>query len=157
MKPTSRRPALPPLPAVPESCTNGRGTKRDWASVTGHASLSCTTSHPAISVFGRAFSALQRITKSARRTYDRAESLVAAVDRNSEWNTGIPLVVASHWEVDSTATAKLMSQFHKLRKADGLSSIGALRRAQLDMLEHPRYRDPFFWAPFITYGAYVSY
>ena len=23
--------------------------------------------------------------------------------------------------------------------------------------EHPRYRDPFFWAPFITYGAYVSY
>jgi CHAT domain-containing protein len=70
---------------------------------------------------------------------------------------GIPLVVASQWEVDSTATAELMVRFHKFRKADGLSTTRALRRAQLSMLEHPRYRDPFYWAPFIAYGAYVDY
>ncbi|MDM7921384.1 MAG: CHAT domain-containing protein, partial [Pyrinomonadaceae bacterium] len=68
---------------------------------------------------------------------------------------GVPLVVASHWAVDSEATAELMSQFHKFRKSDGLSSVRALRRAQLSMLEspNPRYREPFYWAPFIAYGA----
>lgn len=68
---------------------------------------------------------------------------------------GIPLVVASHWEVDSEATAELMTNFHKLRKSNGLSSVRALRMAQLSMLESPdpRFREPFYWAPFIAYGA----
>jgi CHAT domain-containing protein/tetratricopeptide (TPR) repeat protein len=69
---------------------------------------------------------------------------------------GVPLVVATHWEVDSEATAEVMTQFHKFRKSDGLSSVSALRRAQLSMLEspNPRYREPFYWAPFIAYGAF---
>lgn len=68
---------------------------------------------------------------------------------------GIPMVIASHWDVDSEATAELMTNFHKLRKSNGLSSVRALRAAQLSMLESPdpRLREPFYWAPFITYGA----
>lgn len=70
-------------------------------------------------------------------------------------STGVPQVIASHWEVDSDATADLMTNFHDLRKSNGLSSAHALRMAQLSMLEGPntQYRDPFYWAPFIVYGG----
>ena len=70
-------------------------------------------------------------------------------------SAGVPQVIASHWEVDSEATAELMANFHKLRKSNGLSSVRALRKAQLSMLDGPntQYRDPFYWAPFIAYGG----
>lgn len=73
--------------------------------------------------------------------------------------TGVPLVVASQWDVDSSAAAELMIRFHRYRKADGLSTVGALRRAQLDMAEgnNGLYRDPYYWAAFETIGGYAEF
>ncbi|MET0626081.1 MAG: CHAT domain-containing protein [Pyrinomonadaceae bacterium] len=71
--------------------------------------------------------------------------------------TGIPLVVASQWAVDSEATAELMLKFHRYRRGEArrLPTVAALRRAQLDMLGEPGglYADPYYWAAFLPVGG----
>lgn len=71
----------------------------------------------------------------------------------------VPLVIGSQWAVDSEATAELMIKFHHYRKQRGLSSIAALRRAQIDLLtdEKSHFRQPFYWAGFLPIGGYVNY
>jgi CHAT domain-containing protein len=72
---------------------------------------------------------------------------------------GVPLVVASQWPVDTKATTEIMIRFHRYRKTGNLSTVDALRRAQLDMLEGDSslYRDPYYWAGFVTFGGYAQF
>ena len=72
---------------------------------------------------------------------------------------GVPLVIVSFWPVDSDATAELMVNFHKHRKQEKLSSVEALRRAQLEMLNSPneRFHAPFFWGAFASIGGFTSF
>ncbi len=72
---------------------------------------------------------------------------------------GSPLVVASQWAVETKSTAELMLKFHRYRKAPGVSSIAALRQAQLEMLSDQSgvYRDPYYWAAFIPVGGYTDF
>jgi CHAT domain-containing protein len=72
---------------------------------------------------------------------------------------GVPLVVASLWPVDSNATAELMISFHKNRKSSSLSTAEALSLAQREMLGNPQsqYRQPYYWASFITIGGYARF
>ena len=71
----------------------------------------------------------------------------------------IPLVVASLWSVNSEPTKDLMITFHKYRKEAGLSTVEALRQAQLDMLTGSNKTDrlPYHWAAFITIGGYARF
>jgi CHAT domain-containing protein len=73
--------------------------------------------------------------------------------------TGVPLVVASQWLVDSSATAELMIKFHEYRKLGGLTTVAALRRAQLDLLSGPseRFREPYYWAAFLAVGGHAEF
>ncbi len=70
---------------------------------------------------------------------------------------GVPLSVVSQWEVDSTATAKLMVDFHRFRKEKNYSTAEALRQAQIDMLRSEQYQAPYFWAAFINLGGYSKF
>ena len=70
---------------------------------------------------------------------------------------GVPLVVASQWSVDSAATAELMSDFHRRRKTENLSTVEALRQSQIAMLKNEKYRQPYYWAAFITLGGYSKF
>jgi CHAT domain-containing protein/cytochrome c-type biogenesis protein CcmH/NrfG len=72
---------------------------------------------------------------------------------------GVPLIIASMWMVDSDSTARLMINFHRHRKVDGLSSIEALRKAQLEMLNEPggQFQQPCHWASFIITGGYTTF
>jgi len=72
---------------------------------------------------------------------------------------GVPLVIVSFWPVDSDPTAELMITFHKHRTQDKLSSVEALRRAQLEMLKSPneRFQAPFFWGAFASVGGFTSF
>jgi CHAT domain-containing protein/Tfp pilus assembly protein PilF len=72
---------------------------------------------------------------------------------------GVPLVVASLSPVDSNATAELMISFHKNRKSGGLSTAEALSLAQREMIGNPQnpYRQPYYWAPFVTIGGYARF
>jgi CHAT domain-containing protein len=72
--------------------------------------------------------------------------------------SGVPLVIASLWPVDSEATAELMVNFHKYRKLENCSTAEALRRAQLEMSGSPgRFNQPGYWASFIAIGGYADY
>lgn len=68
---------------------------------------------------------------------------------------GTPSVIASLWSVDDLSTKELMAVFYEdyLGNANP-SKIAALRKAQLSLLENPRYRHPMFWAPFILVGVW---
>jgi CHAT domain-containing protein len=72
---------------------------------------------------------------------------------------GVPVVVASLWAVNSTATAELMIGFHKNRKSNGLSTAEALALAQREILgrQEGRYRHPYYWAAFVTVGGYARF
>jgi CHAT domain-containing protein len=72
---------------------------------------------------------------------------------------GAPLVVASLWPIDSTATAALMVNFHNYRKRAGLPTAAALRQAQLEMLDgdERRLRQPYYWASFVVIGGHTSF
>jgi CHAT domain-containing protein/tetratricopeptide (TPR) repeat protein len=74
-------------------------------------------------------------------------------------SAGAPLVVASLWKVDSAATANLMIAFHRYRTKGGLTSVDALRRAQLDMIrgQDEGHQNPFCWAAFAAYGGYAGF
>ncbi len=73
--------------------------------------------------------------------------------------TGTPLVIASQWSVDSKATAELMIKFHRYRKQQNLTTVMALREAQLDLLSQAEtnYSQPFYWAAFLSIGGFAAY
>lgn len=65
----------------------------------------------------------------------------------------VPTVVASLWSVDSRATAELMIQFHRERKANNIGAGDALQAAQIRMIRSADYQHPYYWAPFVSVGA----
>lgn len=72
---------------------------------------------------------------------------------------GVPLIVATQWEIDSEPTLSLMTAFHRYRQLEKIATVQALHRAQFDMLYGPdeRYRAPYYWAGFVLIGGYASY
>lgn len=73
--------------------------------------------------------------------------------------SGVPLVVASLWPVESEATADLMISFHRYRKQQHVSTVEALRRAQLEILHNQQPRSPVDhgWAAFVAIGGYATF
>jgi CHAT domain-containing protein len=73
--------------------------------------------------------------------------------------TGVPLVIASLWPVDSETTADLMISFHKFRTEQKLPTVEALRSAQLAYLHNSQHDSErsFSWAAFTTIGGYAVF
>ena len=66
---------------------------------------------------------------------------------------GARSLVASHWQVPSAATTRLMSGLFQTLGADGeLAADEALRRAQLRMIDDAKAAHPFFWGAFVILG-----
>lgn len=68
-------------------------------------------------------------------------------------------VIASYWKVDDSATAILMSIYYKhivdsIQKANILDRGGALREAQLTLLNNPDTVSPYYWAAFTLFGDF---
>lgn len=66
--------------------------------------------------------------------------------------SGARSLVVSLWQVPDRATAELMSQFYKFMINEGLRPAAALRKAQNAIASERRWRDPYFWAPFVLLG-----
>jgi CHAT domain-containing protein len=66
---------------------------------------------------------------------------------------GAPTVVASLWSVSDEATRDTMIVFYR-ELAAGQQKAEAMRRAQLAVKNDPRYRHPFYWAPFVVLGEW---
>jgi len=67
---------------------------------------------------------------------------------------GAPRIIASLWRIPDSATAELMMRFYRGLLRDNLAPAAALRRAQLELANHPRYRDPYYWAGFVLEGEW---
>ena len=65
---------------------------------------------------------------------------------------GAKRVVVSLWSVDEEATAALMSYFYKGIFQDKLPPSQALRNAQLQIRQEPRWQNPYYWAGFTLQG-----
>jgi CHAT domain-containing protein len=65
---------------------------------------------------------------------------------------GAPRVIASFWRVNDMATAELMKHFYRGVLVDGLPAAAALRAAQHQVAAIPRWRSPYYWAPFVLHG-----
>jgi len=74
-------------------------------------------------------------------------------------SAGVPLVVASLWPVETSATEMLMVSFHSHRRQKGLSTVEALTKAQRDMVHGPaeNLRRPYYWAAFTVTGGYAEF
>ncbi len=60
--------------------------------------------------------------------------------------------IASLWSVSDEATQDLMVNLYKNLATKNLSKGEALRQAQQTLLQNPKYRSPYFWAPFVLVG-----
>ena len=65
---------------------------------------------------------------------------------------GARRVVASLWKVDDEATAELMKIFYRSLLREGMPASRALRAAQLEMQQQPRWRSPYYWGAFTLQG-----
>lgn len=65
---------------------------------------------------------------------------------------GARATVVSQWMVEASSTTRLMTSFHRrLVRGEGVTAEH-LRQATLELLQDPRYRHPFYWAPFVLVG-----
>jgi CHAT domain-containing protein len=68
--------------------------------------------------------------------------------------SGARSTLATLWSVQDQSTADLMTNFYKALQP-GVSKAKALRQAQLSLLKSPRYRHPYYWAPFVLVGNWL--
>jgi len=70
------------------------------------------------------------------------------------FNAGARAVLASHWEVPSTATAALMTGVFQRFGRDGNRGLAeALRQSQLELIRDPKTAHPYYWAAFTLIGV----
>ncbi|MGB3507964.1 MAG: CHAT domain-containing tetratricopeptide repeat protein [Microcoleaceae cyanobacterium] len=67
---------------------------------------------------------------------------------------GAPRVVVSLWKVNDEATAKLMSLFYEKMLVEKMKPVEALRAAQIEMLNSPKWQDAEYWAAFTLQGEW---
>ena len=82
----------------------------------------------------------------------RGEGLVGMV--RGFMYAGAKRVVASYWKVDDEATGQLMGRFYMELLKQNRTPAAALRQAQLAMMQHDRWRPPFYWAAFALQGEW---
>ncbi len=108
-------------------------------------------------IYEMKFTHTRLVVLSACQTgIERAYRGEGAIGLARPFITSVPVVVASLWPVASDATADLMISFHKHRKQDHVSTVEALRLAQLEMLSHQQPQN-YGWAAFVTIGGYAEF
>lgn len=68
---------------------------------------------------------------------------------------GARSALATLWFIDDAATSSLVSEFYQQLQREHISKAKALQKAQLHLLDRPRYRHPAFWAPFLLVGNWL--
>jgi tetratricopeptide (TPR) repeat protein len=66
-------------------------------------------------------------------------------------SVGVPDVVSTRWQIDSSSALPIMDSFYK-GLAAGQTVPQALTSARLDLMRNPRYRHPYYWAAWYTSG-----
>ena len=69
--------------------------------------------------------------------------------------SGARSTLATLWSVRDLPTALLMTRFYEYLQQQGMTKAEALRKAQLDLINHPDFNEPIFWAPFVLVGNWL--
>lgn len=69
--------------------------------------------------------------------------------------SGARSTLATLWPVDDKSTSSFMVEFYKQLAQSRVTKAEALRRAQLALLKQPRFKHPFYWAPFVLVGNWL--
>jgi CHAT domain-containing protein/Tfp pilus assembly protein PilF len=67
---------------------------------------------------------------------------------------GAKRIVASLWKVDDAATAEFMKRFYQNLLQKKLTAVAALKQAQTEMMQIPRFKSAYFWAGFTLQGEW---
>jgi CHAT domain-containing protein len=68
---------------------------------------------------------------------------------------GARSAIATLWRVQDEAAAVLVVEFYRQLHDASVSRAVALQRAQVHLLQDPRYQHPFFWAPFLLLNSWL--
>ncbi|MBH8567014.1 CHAT domain-containing protein [Nostoc sp. CENA67] len=69
--------------------------------------------------------------------------------------SGARSTLATLWSVQDESTVELMNKFYSELNQPGVTKAVALRTAQLFLLRSPKYRHPYYWAPFVLVGNWL--
>lgn len=72
------------------------------------------------------------------------------------FHAGAEGLAVSLWRVRDRATSELMERFYRALLDDGLPPAAALAAAQRSVARERRWRDPYYWAPFVFQGDWRS-
>ena len=70
--------------------------------------------------------------------------------------SGARSVVGSIWPVESTGTMELMSSVFKYLVHDHRPIVNSLQAAQIELINNPMYRHPYYWSGFLVTGNLSS-
>ena len=68
---------------------------------------------------------------------------------------GARSALATLWHIDDPASALLVAEFYRQLHDPSVSRAIALQRAQLQLLNNPRYRHPGYWSPFLLINNWL--
>jgi CHAT domain-containing protein len=68
---------------------------------------------------------------------------------------GARSALATLWRVNDPAASLLTVEFYRQLQEPTASRASALQRAQLHLLENPRYQHPGYWAPFLLLNNWL--
>ena len=68
---------------------------------------------------------------------------------------GARSAVATLWHINDRASAELMGEFYRQLQEPSTSRARALNRAQLKLLNDPRYEHPGYWSPFLLINNWL--
>jgi CHAT domain-containing protein/Tfp pilus assembly protein PilF len=67
---------------------------------------------------------------------------------------GAKSVLVSQWKVNDESTAELMSLFYTKLLKEKMPPAAALRAAQLELRQNPKWQSPYYWAAFTLQGEW---
>jgi CHAT domain-containing protein len=69
--------------------------------------------------------------------------------------SGARSTLATLWAVNDESTAAFMAEFYTVLAQQQVNKAESLRQAQLMLLKNPKYRHPYYWAPFVLIGNWL--
>lgn len=69
--------------------------------------------------------------------------------------SGARSTLATLWTVNDESTAKLMTEFYQVLIQADTTKAQSLRQAQLQLLQSPQFKHPYYWAPFVLVGNWL--
>ncbi|MBD0345964.1 MAG: CHAT domain-containing protein, partial [Coleofasciculus sp. Co-bin14] len=69
--------------------------------------------------------------------------------------SGARSTLATLWPVDDQSTSSFMVEFYQTLAQSQMTKAEVLRRSQLALLKQPRFKHPYYWAPFVLVGNWL--